>query len=82
MQCPFGHFGHCIIKTFYSNPQCNPTSLCIKGLIIASKPTSDQKLSSKQSLWFKGKIYYLPGQHHDVALAQRGTCDLLPRASL
>ena len=45
-------FGHCIIKTFYSNPQYNPTSLCIKGLITASKPTSDQKLKSKQNLWF------------------------------
>ena len=26
-------------------------------------------------------IYHIPGQHHDVALAQRGTCDLLPRGS-
>ena len=69
-------------KTFYLNPQYNPTSLCIKGLITASKPTSDQKLRSKQNLWFKGKVYHSPGQHHDVVPAQRGTCDLLPRASL
>ena len=64
MQCPLGHcimlykrgdamqcpLGHCIIKTFYSNPQYNPISLCIKGLITASKPTSDQMLRSKQNL--------------------------------
>ena len=25
-------FGHCIIKTFHSNPQYNPTSLCIKAM--------------------------------------------------
>ena len=33
-------------KTFYSNTQYNPISLCIKGLITASKPTSDQMLRS------------------------------------
>ena len=75
-------FWTCIIKTFYSNPQYNPTSLCIKGLITTSKPTLDQKLISKQSLWFKGKVYHLPGQHHDIAMAQRGTCDPLSCASL
>ena len=43
--------------------QYNPTtSLCIKGLITTSKPTSDQKLRSKQSLWFKGKVHIPPSR--------------------
>ena len=45
MQCSFGHG---IIKMFYSNPQYNPTSFCIKEFITASKPTSNQKLRSKE----------------------------------
>ena len=73
MQCPLHHKNILLY---------NPTSLCIKGLITTSKSTSDQKLRSKQSLWFKGKVYHYPGQHHDVALAQRGTCDLLHCVSL
>ena len=32
--------------------------------------------------WQRGNIYHIPRQHHNVALAQRGTCDLLPRGSL
>ena len=43
MQCPFGH---CIIKNVYSNPQCNPISLCIKELITASMPTSQLQIKS------------------------------------
>ena len=37
-------------KNVYSNPQHNPTSLCIEELITASKPTSDQKLRLKENL--------------------------------
>ena len=33
-------------KNVYSKSQYNPTSLCIKESITASKPTSDQKLRS------------------------------------
>ena len=58
-------------KNVYSNPQHNPTSLCIEELITASKPTSDQKFRLKENLSFKGKVYHFPGQYYDIALVER-----------
>ena len=56
--------------------------LIIKNLITKVLEYKSQLQIRSLDLWFKGMVNHFPGQHHDVALAQRATCDLLPRTSL
>ena len=90
MQCPVEQ---CIIKMFYtmqsykllykSNAEIDHCQLQFKSLEIFSSKERYTTFPGNIMIlpWWRGNIYHIPGQHHDAAPAQRGTCDPLPRGS-